>query len=74
MIGEYFEEIMLEDQDCLSNEARVKQFLLMISDEQLRSKLETDMLKQTNSTDRWRVFQETGINTKKVFFFQTYPV
>jgi len=65
MIGEYFEEIMLEDQDCLSNEARVKQFLLMISDEQLRSKLETDMLKQTNSTDRWRVFQETGINTKK---------
>ena len=66
IISEHFDDMMLDEQDCLGNESQVKQFLLMISDEQLRNKLETEMLKQRNSTDRWRVFQDTGINTKKV--------
>ena len=66
IVDEHFDDMMLEDQDCLGDEARVKQFLLMVTDEQLRNKLESEMLKRGNSSDRWRVFEEMGINTKKV--------
>lgn len=57
--------MMVEDQDILGNEEAVKKFLLMIPDEQLKSKLENAMLKYHNSVSRWRVFEELTANTGK---------
>ena len=68
IIGQHFDVMMLEEQDCLGSEAQVKQFLRMVPDEQLRNKLETEMLRFSKSVDRWRVFEELGINTNKVFY------
>ena len=57
---------MLEEQDILGNEDGVKKLLGMVPDEQLRSKLETEMMKQNDSVSRWEVFEELGTKTKKV--------
>ncbi|XP_057371439.1 DNA primase small subunit-like [Daphnia carinata] len=65
IVGQHFESMMVEDQDILGNEEAVKKFLLMIPDEQLRSKLEKTMLDYHNSISRWRVFQELTANTGK---------
>ena len=66
MIEPYFQSMMLEEQDILGNEDGVKKLLGMVPDEQLRSKLETEMMKQNDSVSRWEVFEELGTKTKKV--------
>jgi hypothetical protein len=66
VIEPYFQSMMLEEQDILGNEDGVKKLLGMVPDEQLRSKLETEMMKQNDSVSRWEVFEELGTKTKKV--------
>jgi DNA primase small subunit len=66
VIEPYFQSMMLEEQDILGNEEGVKKLLGMVPDEQLRCKLETEMMKQNDSVSRWEIFEELGTKTKKV--------
>ena len=60
---------MLNEQDVLGNEEGVKKFLQMVPDEQLRSKIESAMLKCRNdSAERWKIFEEFAVNTKSKVF------
>ena len=56
---------MLKDQDILGNEEAVKKFLLMVPDEQMKSKLEKTMLNYDGSVNRWRVLEELSTSTNK---------
>lgn len=59
--------MMIKDQDILGTEEDVKKFLLMVPDEQMRTKLEAAMLKFYCSKDRWSVFEEmVTAKSKKV--------
>ena len=59
--------MMIKDQDILGTEEDVKKFLLMVPDEQMRTKLEAAMLKFYCSKDRWEVFEEmVTAKSKKV--------
>ena len=67
IIEEYFESMMIDEQDILEDEKAVEKFLSMVPDEQLRSKLKSDMLNVNTSADRWSVFEATiNSKTKKV--------
>lgn len=57
--------MMLKDQDILGNEEAVKKFLLMVPDEQLRSKIEKAMLNYDGSANRWRILEELSTSTSK---------
>lgn len=57
--------MMLKDQDILGSNEALKKFLLMIPEEQLRSKLEKAMLNYNDSLSRWQVFEELVIPSNK---------
>lgn len=58
IIENYFESMMVSEQDILGSAEAVKKFLLMVPDDQLRSKMEAAMMKYQDSADRWSVFEE----------------
>jgi len=57
---------MLEDQDILDSEDKVKKFLLMVPDENLRSKLEGEMMRCNDTASRWNYFSTYTETAKKV--------
>lgn len=58
IIEEYFERLVLVEQDILGTEERLNNFLSNI-DEDLRSLFREPMLKATTSLDRWKIFEST---------------
>ncbi len=58
--------MMLNEQDILGSEAQIKSFLGLVPDQQLRAKLETEMLRQSDCASRWEVFEEMTTKIKKV--------
>lgn len=73
IIDPHFESAMIGDQDILGTESRIKKFLGMVADEQLKKALEDDMLRQDSSDERWAVFQERATKDKKKVLYFTFP-
>lgn len=65
IIEPYFASMMLNEQDILGSEAQIKSFLGLVPDQQLRAKLETEMLRQSDCASRWEVFEEMTTKIKK---------
>merc|ERR1712048_1440320 len=53
IIKESFEQLCLKDQDILGSKEQWNKVLALISDEDLKSDLETRMAKLKNSVERW---------------------